>query len=960
MKVESQLEIHAASLWAKSGWSVDGEPQWLPLQDHLLDAGAVAAYLWDRWMARSVRARIAADLGGDDRARSLFRFLASIHDIGKATPAFATAPSAHRELGARIRLAGLKLPPSLGDRTRLHHGIAGQIIASRWLNTRGADPRMADTLTVVVGGHHGLPPGAVALAAARRLTNLLGDSDWRATQELILEDMLDESDAAAALAVALEVGLSQPAQVLLSGAVILADWLASNVDYFPTIPLSAVQVERENRSSRGCDRLAFPNAWVPPAPSVDLGQQIADRFSLPPGSTPRPIQLATVRILKERSAAGILVIEAPMGEGKTEAALLAAEVLARECGASGLFFALPTQATSDAIFSRVLGWLSKVPAGGLSGDPGTHSIALLHGRAGLTEAWGELPVMRGIQGVCSDDDLPGDEFVRVYVDPWTRGSKRSALADFAVGTVDQLLFSALRTRHLALRHLGMASKVVIVDEVHSYDAYMDVYLCRALEWLGAYGVPVVLLSATLTGRLRDKLVKAYVGGNSAHISALEARSRDEGESVETSAPAISPYPAITSAIGNAVECIAVPSSARESRVTFRRLDDDLDTLVSLLRGHLTTGGCALVVRNTVTRAIETAAALRASLPFDVQLLHARFTADDRLAKEARLRADFGPGRASRVADPAVVVATQVVEQSLDVDFDLLVTDLAPIDLLFQRVGRLHRHLQTLPAAARCSSVRKPVAWVSGVSDWSAVPPMPVKGSVAVYGLHPLLRSLAVMGIPNQESSRAHLPSDIRKWIELAYGDQTIGPGQWQDEMRDARLQEQARLAASEERARAFRVSAPVTASRSIGGWLDAPTDVDEDSVTGQCQVRDGEASVEVLLLRRVDASELIGPPGEYLHSGEAGAFRWDRTPTEDEAFRILGCSVRLPAWVVAGYRGDQLIEELERRWWPAAWQTSPYLRRKLVLVLESDGFQTCGDFAFSYTRDQGLEVIRDA
>lgn len=958
MNTFTDQEIVARSLWAKSGWDEDGAPHWLPLLEHLTDSGDVAAYLWERWIARSVRQRVADELGSDGHAKVLLTFLASIHDIGKATPAFALAPSAHRALAERIRAAGLQLPMAVPDRSKLHHSIAGQVIVSRWLDARGADRRKADTLAVVVGGHHGVPPGMQPLLVASSYSHLLGNSEWRTVQEAILDRMLYEAGAAEVLNIAVETGLSQPVQVLLSGAVILADWLASNVDYFPLIPLATSVAARPDRSVDGRKRIAFPMAWdLPPAPP-DLDEHLVERFGLPPGSQARPIQQAAIRAVKDLAGSGIVIIDAPMGEGKTEAALIAAEHLARVSGASGIYFALPTQATANAVFARVLAWLQRMPSGGGTLDAGIHPIALLHGRAGLTQAWRELPVMRGVSGVGQDEDVSAGEFVRTYVDPWIRGRKRAILADFAVGTVDQLLFTALRSRHLALRHLGVASKVVVVDEVHSYDAYMDVYLCRTLEWLGAYRVPVILLSATLAEHLRGKLLSSYLSGlaqgsPSPGSFALPAAQFSLGAPGEGT-----PYPAITTSEGTTIKCCAVPSPARKAVVVFRRLDDNLDALAIVLKAALADGGCALVVRNTVARAIEAAEFLRGELPFEVRLLHSRFTADDRLAKEAKLITDFGPGRGNRAADPSVVIGTQVVEQSLDIDFDVIVTDIAPIDLILQRIGRLHRHQETLPGYARCPSVRSPVAWVTGVADWDAVPPTPVKGSLSVYGLHPLLRSLAVLGIAEQDMVRAQLPDAIRAMVERAYGDEPIGPDEWQAEMARARAEEQARLAASEERARAFRVDAPASRIRSLGGWLDGAAEADEDSAIGQCQVRDGEASVEVLLFRRSDLSEVVLSPGQEGLTSEMASFQWGAAPSDEQARKMLGCAVRLPAWAVEGPRGDRLIAELETRWWPEAWQQSPLLRGKLVLLLEPDGSQICGGLRFLYSSERGLEVFR--
>jgi CRISPR/Cas system-associated endonuclease/helicase Cas3 len=215
-----------------------------------------------------------------------------------------------------------------------------------------------------------------------------------------------------------------------------------------------------------------------------------------------------------------------MGDGKTEAAMMAAEVLAARSGAGGVMIALPTQATSDAMFRRMMEWIEHQPAvepeGSVVPDGGEpddrRSVFLAHGKAWLNPDFRAVP--RG-RSLARDMDSDSDDRAKTrgkcvdhgaYVDQWMTGRRKGVLADFVVGTIDQVLFVSLQSRHVALRHLALARKVVILDEVHSFDAYMDVYLERALEWLGSYGVPVIALSATLPSELRKRLLDAYQRG----------------------------------------------------------------------------------------------------------------------------------------------------------------------------------------------------------------------------------------------------------------------------------------------------------------------------------------------------------------------------------------------------------------------------------------------------------------
>nr|WP_165443905.1 DEAD/DEAH box helicase [Lachnoclostridium sp. Marseille-P6806] len=216
---------------------------------------------------------------------------------------------------------------------------------------------------------------------------------------------------------------------------------------------------------------------------------------------------------------GLIILEAPMGCGKTEAALLAAEQLAYQTKRSGVFLGLPTQATSNGIFPRIKDWLQRV-------HEETHEkmeLRLLHGKAYLNEEYVNLTRVKR-----SDADESGEDSA-FAVNEWFSGKKTAIMDDFVVGTVDQFLLTALKQKHLALRHLAFAKKVVIIDEVHAYDAYMSQYLQMAIQWMAAYGVPVLLLSATLSESSRLELTKSYLRGLSVdHIYGWIERFSGEG------------------------------------------------------------------------------------------------------------------------------------------------------------------------------------------------------------------------------------------------------------------------------------------------------------------------------------------------------------------------------------------------------------------------------------------------
>lgn len=935
-------------VWAKSG--VDDRKvvvDWLPLWRHLADSAEIAGHLWDEWLSPQARRVVVDAVGDDGSARALVGFLAGVHDVGKATPVFQSKVPV---LAEQLRAHGLTLgiDVSTEDRRRLPHGLAGQVLLEQHLRDRGWRRTAARQLGAVIGGHHGVPPGLSEVEAAAARPALLGGGLWREVQGRLISDA--EGRTEVNLERLGECALGQPAAVIATGLVIVADWLASNASLCPLVPIGRQPVGEPDRGRRAWKRIRLPRPWISVETCVDADRLFGERFVFGGEPAPaRPVQRAALDVARECDAPGLVVIEAPMGEGKTEAALLAVETLAARTGASGCFVALPTQATTNAMFARVLDdWLPRLPDGSSGGR--RHTVALAHGRALLDPHFRALRDERS-SGIHQDDGqvglagVPTDQrTVDAYVHWWMLNRKKSPLADFAVGTIDQLLFAALQARHLALRHLGLAGKVVVIDEVHAYDAYMSVYLDRVLEWLAAYGVSVVMLSATLPAAARERLMEAYRKG----IAAMTARPAPSEESImptwdseETpsrpnsptprmSFTATPPYPAVTSLSGGDLTTVAVAGSARRTSVDLELLHDGADQLSCLLRDALRAGGCALVVRNTVTRAQDTFDQLAEVFgPGEVSLHHSRYLASDRARNDAWLTGAFGPpGKGSR-PDRHVVVATQVAEQSLDVDFDLLVTDLAPIDLLLQRIGRLHRHERLRPERLqqpRCAVVAE---------DWSSVPPRFVPGAEAVYDRFTLLQGARLVEERATNARPLVLPDDIAGLVAAAYGPGPQGQGPWHGLVDEARDAWESRRVAIESRARVFRIASPEAGMSCLNGWLGRTVGEADDSVQGLAQVRDSDDSIEVLVLVR-DRDGVVVLPGWLAEPRASEALPLQSEPDADLARAIAGCAVRLPAALCRGSRGYALLTALAQGF-VLAWQRVPELRGQLLLVLDDDG-----------------------
>ncbi|SHL21307.1 CRISPR-associated helicase, Cas3 family [Pseudonocardia thermophila] len=925
------------SVWAKTGRDeLDHRivTEWLPLHQHLGDTAAIAGRLVDEWIPSSVLTRLSEMLGlGVTELRQLIVWAAAVHDVGKASPAFAVQCAALADV---MREHGLAADPRYAndrDRSRIRHEMVGQVAVLDWLTTELRVPRSsASQLSCLIGGHHGVPPERPDLMAVEQHAELAGRGSWSEARVDVLRWAADLVGGTEWLAGAASRPIPRPAQVLLTAMVIVADWIASS-ELFDLEPIHAaregvVPPNRETteaRAARAWQELDLPPRWRP-QPITDVASAFQERF----GRTPRPVQVAAVEAALAQETPGMVIVEAPMGEGKTEAALLAVEALAARSGADGCFVALPTRATTDAMFGRVLSWLQALP-----GVPVNVSVQLAHGTASLNDTFRGL-LRRGHvrdAGECGSDVGVAHQ--------WLRGRKRGVLAQFVIGTVDQVLAAALKSRHLVLRHLALAGKVVVIDEVHAYDVYMSQYLDRTLHWLGAYGTPVVLLSATLPPRRRAELVAAYESG----------RSETTDEVTISDA-----YPVVTA---TGLPPRAVAASGEPRTVMVERLDpgedgDDLDELVSLLRDRLGEGGCAVVVRNTVARVQEAADRLIEEFGDDhVTVAHSRFLACDRAALDADLIRRFGPPTSeSERPDLHIVVASQVVEQSLDVDFDLMVTDLAPVDLVLQRMGRLHRHRRVRPPR-----LTRPCCVLTGVESWRSEPVFPVAGSRRVYGEHMLLRAAALLA----DRDRLVLPDDIAPLVRAGYGDETIGPDSWQAAMTAAAEDDRQRSERRRANAKTFRIDQVGGLKDTLHGWIRAgvgDADVDDPRQIGQ--VRDGAESLEVLVVQRDADGGLLTP--DWIAQNASV-----QIPLDDElpgwlARTVAACALRLPlAMSQPGPIGDGVIAALERNHF-TSFDRTPLLNGQLVLVLDENRTAelSAGPATFRVMYDPRRGLIHDA
>jgi len=551
-----------------------------------------------------------------------------------------------------------------------------------------AELKAGKFIPAIAGCHHGFPPDIGGRSAN---SEQFGGCTWQNQRVLLLEKLRDSMHECFP-----EIRDSLQARII-AGLTSVADWIGSGTAFDdPASPW-------EN-----CVASAVDAAGLIP-PCFIGGLSFCEIF----GFEPREIQRC---LIKQVSQPGIYILEAPMGIGKTEAALFAAYTLVSSGQATGIYFALPTQLTSNRIHSRVSRFLDRIL------DP--HSVnrtpLLLHGNSWLKEfEFGE----DGSPGGC-----------------WFNAAKRGLLAPFAVGTIDQALMSSMNVKHGFVRTFGLAGKVVILDEVHTYDAYTGTILDHLVNELRRLHCTVIILSATLTDERRCELL-----GSKQRV--------------------IAPYPVVSGLPFGEVNPIEIVPEAPAGNTVSIRSILDINEAIDEALDRAESGQQVLWIENAIAEAQTVYAILAARsdvTKIECGLLHSRFIHADREMLEEHWVTRFGAnGSAFRREKGRILVGTQVLEQSLDIDADFLVTRICPTDMLLQRIGRLWRHeFHQRPTSAECE------AWIiSAEFDAAEREPREAFGNTAkVYSPYVLLRTLQVWA----DVEALSLPGDIRGLIERTY------------------------------------------------------------------------------------------------------------------------------------------------------------------------------------------------
>ncbi|XWX05447.1 CRISPR-associated helicase Cas3' [Aggregatilineales bacterium SYSU G02658] len=759
------------------------------LDAHLLDVAAVAWAFWDHFPAVQ-QEWISQQLSlSKDQTQRWLSFLAGAHDVGKASPGFQRKAEGWQ---TSLERAGFRFVFPMAE----PHGAVTTLSLKKYLRNKGMQKAQASSLATAVGSHHG------RWVDDQQIDEL--DEKWQHV-EFDLLDMLWEATGIQALP-----NLGRPALIAgwIAGFVSVADWIGSQDKYFPYCPsVEDHQTYFEMQCEKASQVLSILGFYT--LETAVVPQKFLDLF----GFAPNSMQQTVIEAAASPHDLKTVVIEAPTGDGKTEAALYVAYQLLNQFSNAGFYIAMPTRATSNQLFERTYHFLSKAfPNQGLN-------YYLIHSQAVDHQLYQQL-LMSTSTG--NEDSLVAAE--------WFQPRKRSLLAQFGVGTVDQAMLAALMTKHFFVYLFALSCKIVIVDEVHAYDTYMSTVQDRLLQWLDAMESPVILLSATLPSTSRQRLLG-------------------------TDKPILddTPYPRMTLRYRDGTIRVVPLTTQRQRTIHLHWIPSDDDTLLSELSRRLEQGGCAAVICNTVAEAqqlYETALRHPSFNPEDVMLFHARFPAPWRDEIEKRVIGEFGKDGIR--PHKRLLIATQIIEQSLDLDFDIISSFVAPVDLLIQRFGRLHRHNRVRPEPLQTPTVllREPLL-VDEKIDFGL--------SEYIYDRYVLLQTYAHLRPMTQIS----VPQDVESLIETVYDPAPVWPEWIHQEAKTAHEALKNQRDKQQYVAKINLISKPTDNFLSITVYDDTSTDDEEAGKPSSVTTRLAAPSVRIICLHQF-GSVLSFDPDELI------------------------------------------------------------------------------------------------
>ncbi|MGW2786661.1 CRISPR-associated helicase Cas3' [Streptomyces populi] len=897
-----------------------------PLLFHMLDVAAIAGEVWDRFLTDGQRKLIAAGMRVlQSEARSLVMFYAGLHDLGKLSQ------FQEHEAYPWARMSEVLRTDTDGWH-RIPHERASMHSVLQLLREAGYAADTSDSPGVrvaqILGGHHGrfLQVDIDGAAKTSRVNLALGGERW---QDLRRRYFALVRHLTGATTVPPQV--SVPAAVLMTGVGVIADRLASQRHYWlpkaqaPAFSAGEHYAQALKDAPALLDQSGLPRVVLPPASFTRVHRGLA---------APNELQASLIRQLTlavGEKGPGIAVITDATGGGKTAAALEAARIFNTSGDTAGIAWLLPTTATADAAYDLLEQYVA-------AHRPERAPVSLVHSYSWLNTAYTDHR-LAFCGGSTTDEFWPEDHQAgpdaqrpedRVTVlDGWLRGWDRALLAQFTVATHDQALMAALPVRFSALRMLALSGRTIIIDEVHCMTPFMQQMLTRLLHWLGALGSPVVILSATLPTRSSGELVRSYLAG------AGHARRSTADLHCAPAYPGWVFAAAADASVTRMDPAAGAAHAARHRRTATLRLhpvlhpshtdpDDapERESRVERISAEITPvvegGGCAAVVCATVADAQDTYRHLLNAFTWpdgpdsELVLLHARLPGHQREALTRMIRERLG--RTGTRPTRLVVVTTSLLDMSLDIDVDVMVSDLASLDRLLQRLGRLWRfeHLWGK------GNDRRP-AWVRRLKHprLSILEPTDHQGRTL---LPPAWRALEPMIFPH--ATAAHLarqpqhtftlPDDVQDLIEAVHGDAT-------ELARTTPVLERLHTAYQDRRSNEEHLSTLhlVPSPRHTHSLSDLHR---QHLHAREAATRLGVMPRRLLPVYRTPAGTLtLDPAG-------TGLLQLDREPTPGQIREILQHTLPVPAAWVADHRGEHRS--------PAVWNNHALLAD--VVLLQHD------------------------
>ena len=802
--------------WAKTVRDADGCElgPGISVRDHCLNVGCVAEALL-KLLPTPVQGLLPPGSAT----------LAALHDVGKITLGFQIKSASWLAVSGLGEQARMEAPLSVSD-----HALVSQVFLQALLKPAGAQLWAA-----AVGAHHGRPKGRVANLNARRESHA---SEFEAHRRALTDELLQLMGPLPDRPPDQRFKNVHSDLWLLAGLITVADWIGSNETFFS--PALGAPFEESRRLAKAAlSEIGWPGGGLRQTSFAEaFASEASGLFQA------NPVQQALVEIPDNPS---LIIVEAPMGCGKTEAALHAAQRFIAARHHQGIYFALPTQVTSNRIHRRIARFLTNTLA-----DKAT--LRLAHANSWLEED-SSLQLNPSFSKSRREDGDDPNENIR-EARSWFASGKQALLAPYGVGTIDQALQGVVAVKHFFVRRFALAGKVVILDEIHSYDVYTGTLVTALVRELINLGCAVIILSATLTAARRREL--------------LQAAGCAEDHSPTS-------YPLITSGTVGVPASHFSPAWNQSRQVALRSENISETETIEALVARAEAGQHVAWIRNTVVEAQQAFRALRGSIcEGDVQLglLHSRFPFARRAELEKHWLERLGPNRAAD-GPGSILIATQVVEQSVDIDLDFIVSDLAPTDMLLQRMGRLWRHERKSRAAAQ------PDFWVRLPQLDPTLNARELKKalgrSARVYAPYVLLRTSEIW----RAKSQIILPADIRPLLEATYADPVPDEPEGWRELREELEAEKRQLTANAE-----------AAMRVFGLPMLDPED--DKALTR----RKGPPTVPVLLLR----SFVQGPGNSWQLTALDGSgalvseYEWRMAP----ARFLHRWLVRVPRWMVPG------------------------------------------------------------